>query len=96
MREKSEREKRKARQDRASGEQRFGKIIGQSNSFHPTIPPQEINNLSEEKICECREVFKLFDRDQDGVLSLHELGVVMKTLGFRLTGVCVCVCSCVQ
>ena len=46
-----------------------------------------IDNLSEEKILEYKEVFKLFDRDEDGVLSLHELGVVLRTLGLRLTGV---------
>ena len=45
-----------------------------------------VHNLNDEKISEYKEVFKLFDKDEDGVLSFHELNVVMKSLGQRPTG----------
>jgi len=40
-------------------------------------------NLVEEQVAEYKEVFMLFDKDQDGVLSFSELGTAMKTLGQR-------------
>jgi len=39
--------------------------------------------LDSEQIAEYKEVFMLFDKDEDGVLSFSELGVVMKSLGQR-------------
>ena len=33
-----------------------------------------------------KEVFMLFDRDEDGVLSFQELQVVMKSMGQRPSG----------
>ncbi|XP_023343408.1 calmodulin-A [Eurytemora carolleeae] len=41
--------------------------------------------LSDEQVAEFKEVFMLFDRDEDGVLSFQELQVVMKSLGQRPT-----------
>jgi len=41
--------------------------------------------LSDEQVAEYKEVFMLFDRDEDGVLSFQELQVVMKSLGQRPT-----------
>ena len=41
------------------------------------------HNLNEEKVSEYKEVFKLIDKDEDGVLSFHELSGVMKLLGQR-------------
>jgi len=41
--------------------------------------------LSDDMVAELKEVFMLFDRDEDGVLSIQELQVVMKSLGQRPT-----------
>jgi len=41
------------------------------------------HKLEAEQVAEYKEVFMLFDRDQDGVLSFAELGTAMKTLGQR-------------
>jgi len=41
------------------------------------------HKLEEEQVAEYKEVFMLFDKDQDGVLSFTELGTAMKTLGQR-------------
>jgi hypothetical protein len=35
---------------------------------------------------EFKEVFMLFDKDEDGSITLAELGVVMRSLGQRPTG----------
>jgi len=40
-------------------------------------------HLNSEQVAEYKEVFMLFDKDEDGVLSFPELGVVMKSLGQR-------------
>ena len=37
-------------------------------------------------MAEYKEVFMLFDKDEDGVLSFPELAVVMKSLGQRPSG----------
>jgi len=42
-----------------------------------------VHNLEVEQVAEYKELFMLFDRDQDGVLSFTELGTAMKTLGQR-------------
>ena len=42
--------------------------------------------LTEEQVAEYKEVFMLFDKDQDGVLTFSELGTVMRTLGHRHQG----------
>ena len=42
--------------------------------------------LTQEKVEDCKEVFMLFDRDEDGVLSFQELQVVMKSMGERPSG----------
>ena len=39
--------------------------------------------LSEEQINECRETFKMFDKDGDGTITAKELGVVMRQLGLN-------------
>ena len=38
------------------------------------------------QIADWKEVFMLFDRDEDGVLSFQELQVVMKSMGQRPSG----------
>ena len=37
-------------------------------------------------MAEFKEVFMLFDKDEDGVLTFPELNVVMKSLGQRPSG----------
>ena len=44
---------------------------------------QSTYKLVEEQVAEYKEVFMLFDKDHDGVLSFSELGTAMKTLGQR-------------
>merc|ERR1712218_363287 len=39
--------------------------------------------LTDEQVAEYKEVFMLFDKDEDGVLTFPELNVVMKSLGQR-------------
>ncbi|XP_037090298.1 neo-calmodulin-like isoform X2 [Pollicipes pollicipes] len=41
--------------------------------------------LTEELVAEFKEAFMLFDKDEDGVINMNELGVMMKTLGQRPT-----------
>ena len=42
--------------------------------------------FSETQIADLKEVFLLFDKDQDGILNFGELCFVMNTLGIRITG----------
>ena len=42
--------------------------------------------LSKNQLSDYKEVFQLFDKNEDGVLSFTELGLVMKTMGFRIKG----------
>lgn len=37
-----------------------------------------VEDLSDEKIVEYREVFNLFDEDKDGKINLKELGTIMR------------------
>ena len=58
---------------------------------------QSTYKLVEEQVAEYKEVFMLFDKDEDGVLAFHELELVMKALGQRPAGEnCIpsCVISC--
>ena len=47
---------------------------------------QTVHTISKTQLADYKEIFTLFDKDQDGVLSLAELTVAMKTLGQRLSG----------
>ncbi|KAK6618384.1 hypothetical protein RUM44_002836 [Polyplax serrata] len=42
--------------------------------------------LTEEQVAEFKEAFMLFDKDEDGQITMAELGVVMRSLGQRPTG----------
>ena len=42
--------------------------------------------LTDEQVSDFKEVFMLFDKDEDGVLTFPELNVVMKSLGQRPSG----------
>lgn len=37
-------------------------------------------------VTEFKEAFMLFDKDEDGAITMAELGVVMRSLGQRPTG----------
>ncbi|XP_049818081.1 calmodulin-beta isoform X2 [Aethina tumida] len=41
--------------------------------------------LSEDQVAEFKEAFMLFDKDEDGQITMAELGVVMRSLGQRPT-----------
>ncbi|CAB0018333.1 unnamed protein product [Nesidiocoris tenuis] len=41
--------------------------------------------LSEDQVAEFKEAFMLFDKDEDGAITMAELGVVMRSLGQRPT-----------
>ena len=43
-------------------------------------------SLTNEVVADLKEVFMLFDKDEDGVLTFSELEVVMKCLGHRTPG----------
>ena len=47
---------------------------------------QEVWHLNDDQVAEYKEVFMLFDKDEDGVLSFQELTIVMKSLGQRPSG----------
>ena len=51
---------------------------------------QAAYDITEDMISQYKEVFKLFDKDEDGVLTFQELSLAMKTLGQRQTGTCAC------
>jgi Ca2+-binding EF-hand superfamily protein len=44
-----------------------------------------MNNFSEDKIAEFREAFELFDKDQDGCITIDDLAALMKALNFPPT-----------
>ena len=50
------------------------------------IVVQEKWPLSKEYLADLKEVFMLFDKDEDGVITFSELEVVMKCLGQRPSG----------
>ena len=47
---------------------------------------QSVHKLEDEQVSEYKEVFMLFDKDMDGVLSFAEIGIAMKALGQRPSG----------
>ena len=50
------------------------------------LPVQTVWSLSNEVVADLKEVFMLFDKDEDGVLSFQEVQVVMKSMGQRPSG----------
>ena len=47
---------------------------------------QSVYKLSKEQVSDYKELFILFDKDENGVLSFTELQTAMKTLGQRISG----------
>ena len=45
-----------------------------------------VYKLSKEQIADYKELFLLFDKDENGILSFAELCTAMRTLGQRLSG----------
>ena len=44
-----------------------------------------VEYLSEDKIAECKEIFDLFDKDNDGKIGVKDLEEIMNTLGSKVT-----------
>lgn len=44
-----------------------------------------IDHLTEEQVAEFQEAFSLFDRDNDGIITIKELGTLMRSLGHNPT-----------
>jgi Ca2+-binding EF-hand superfamily protein len=44
-----------------------------------------MSNLTEERIAQFREAFELFDKDQDGCITIDELAALMKALNLPAT-----------
>ena len=57
-----------------------------NNKWQTFFKFQDQLQLSEEHVTDLKEVFLLFDKDQDGVLSFSELCLVVKVLGIELPG----------
>ncbi|XP_037026495.1 calmodulin-A-like isoform X2 [Bradysia coprophila] len=57
------------------------------NQQHDLIVTIDLSEygLSEEEVSEFKEAFMLFDKDEDGTITMAELGVVMRSLGQRPT-----------
>ena len=64
----------------------FTNIVMLSYCNYKTTFHQSKYNLMEEQVSDYKEVFILFDKDQDGVLSITELGNALRTLGQRHEG----------
>ena len=47
---------------------------------------QSVYKLSKDQVSDCKELFILFDKDENGVLTFVELGNAMRTFGQRLPG----------
>ena len=45
-----------------------------------------MHKINKEQLADYKELFILFDKDMNGVLSFAELGTAMKTLGQRIPG----------
>ncbi|CAG9802101.1 unnamed protein product [Chironomus riparius] len=61
--------------------QRFQSIVGSSFVRQKSSE----YGLTEEQVAEFKEVFMLFDKDEDGSITMAELAVVMRSLGQRPT-----------
>ncbi|KAJ8895211.1 hypothetical protein PR048_000536 [Dryococelus australis] len=51
-----------------------------------TFVLQSEYGLTEDQVAEFKEAFMLFDKDEDGTITMAELGVVMRSLGQRPSG----------
>ena len=45
----------------------------------------EAHQFTPEKLAEVQEVFSLFDKDQDGFVSIHRLGAILRSVGYNST-----------
>lgn len=44
-----------------------------------------LSQIQEDKVQEYREAFNMYDKDHDGVISTHKLGVMLRSLGHNPT-----------
>ncbi|KAK7863906.1 hypothetical protein R5R35_014476 [Gryllus longicercus] len=60
---------------------------GQRHQQHDLIVTIDLSEygLTEDQVAEFKEAFMLFDKDEDGTITMAELGVVMRSLGQRPT-----------
>lgn len=60
---------------------------GQRHQQHDLVVTINLSEygLTEDQVAEFKEAFMLFDRDEDGTITMAELGVVMRSLGQRPT-----------
>ncbi|KAJ9577040.1 hypothetical protein L9F63_006388, partial [Diploptera punctata] len=60
---------------------------GQRHQQHDLIVTINLSEygLTEDQVAEFKEAFMLFDKDEDGTITMAELGVVMRSLGQRPT-----------
>ena len=61
-------------------------LIKNNDSKKIVISLQEEWQLTPEQVAEFKEVFMLFDKDEDGVITFPEVIMVMKSLGQRPSG----------
>lgn len=50
-----------------------------------SVKVEQILAIPEEKLDEYREAFRLFDKDNSGTISVHEIGRIMKNMGNEMT-----------
>lgn len=74
----------KAAATKAGGKQKKKGHKNQQYDLVVTINLSEYG-LTEEQVAEFKEAFMLFDKDEDGQITMAELGVVMRSLGQRPT-----------
>ncbi|EGI57712.1 Calmodulin [Acromyrmex echinatior] len=72
----------------AETEKRYTHAYGQLRRLTSTIDGQirQLSSeygLTEDQVAEFKEAFMLFDKDEDGTITMAELGVVMRSLGQR-------------
>ncbi|XP_034242006.1 neo-calmodulin-like isoform X8 [Thrips palmi] len=60
---------------------------GQRHQQHDLVVTINLSEygLTEDQVAEFKEAFMLFDQDEDGTITMAELGVVMRSLGQRPT-----------
>ncbi|VDI50101.1 uncharacterized protein LOC143067915 isoform X3 [Mytilus galloprovincialis] len=52
---------------------------------HQLLFFSQLSQIQEDKVREYREAFNLYDKDHDGVISTHKLGVILRSLGHNPT-----------
>ncbi|XP_034242007.1 neo-calmodulin-like isoform X9 [Thrips palmi] len=72
----------------AAGEEKYSqefRRLTRLTSGYETRTQSSEYGLTEDQVAEFKEAFMLFDQDEDGTITMAELGVVMRSLGQRPT-----------